>query len=174
MAGYGSDGAFATWLTDNGLTLPVSAPSPAILRQRGADYIDGLYSGVDGAETGYRWKGDATGGYEQERSWPRTGVLVGQQAVPDSAIPVAVERASYMAAFQEASSPGSLTAMISAAKLVKRQKVDSIEREFFGPSDGIDLATAITPVMSGVFGTLKPFLIELTDAPCIGIWSVGC
>ena len=42
MAGYGDDTGFAAWLADAGLSLPVGAPLPAVLRQRGSDYLDAV------------------------------------------------------------------------------------------------------------------------------------
>lgn len=41
MAGYGDDGGFNIWLTENGHTLPADAPMEAVLRNRGTEYIDG-------------------------------------------------------------------------------------------------------------------------------------
>jgi hypothetical protein len=54
MAGYGNDEGFATWLAENGHTLPDGAPLPAVLRQRGSVYIDGHY--------GMRFAGEKAGG----------------------------------------------------------------------------------------------------------------
>src|SRR3954469_25844507 len=116
MAGYGDDNGFTTWLTDNGYTLPVDAPAAAVLRNRGAAYIDGVY--------GARFSGIPTGGFAQERAWPRTGAYAYGQPIGDSIIPDAVIKASYAAAWQEASLPGSLSSSGSEASRVKREKVE--------------------------------------------------
>jgi hypothetical protein len=38
-----ADIEFAAYLADAGLSLPVGAPLPAVLRQRGSDYLDATY-----------------------------------------------------------------------------------------------------------------------------------
>lgn len=163
MAGYGDDAGFAAWAADEGLTLPVDAPLPAILRQRGSAYVDGLY--------GQRFSGVPTGGFAQERAWPRTGAIAYGAAIDPDVIPDAVVKASYFAAFQEASSPGSLSPVATSAGQVKREKVDVIEVEYFGGS-GDALADA-TPTISAVEGLLAPFLIVVCTTPTIGIWAIG-
>lgn len=161
MAGYGDDSAFAAWMTENGYSLPVGAPTAVVLRQRGSTYIDGMY--------GERFPGKPTGGIEQERAWPRTGATIYGTALADSVIPQRVVDASYMAAYLEATSPGSLAVITDPAKRVKRQKVDTIEREFFDHGD-LAPGTIAGPVASIVDGLLAPLL---EPAPVgIGIWVV--
>ncbi|TCV66287.1 DnaT-like ssDNA-binding protein [Neorhizobium sp. S3-V5DH] len=164
MAGYGSDGAFETWLTDNGYTLPVNAPSPAVLRQRGSQYIDAVY--------GDRFVGFIAS-HSQERQWPRTGAIVSGQAIPDNVIPVAVEHASYFAGYQEALKPGSLSVVGTSSSAVKRVKVGQIEKEYQTAKSDDGTAGSITPLISIVDGMLAPYL-EDEDLVCFGIWSVGC
>jgi hypothetical protein len=172
MAGYGTNEQFATWLTDNGHTLPVSASSPDVLRQRGSAYIDGLYSGVAGSRTGIRFMGTPTEGYLQERAWPRTGVIVGNQAIPSDAIPLAVIYASFEAALAEANNPGSLSVSSTASQRVTRERVEgAVDVQYADP--GSDTALDATPVFSAVYGLLKPFLIN-DDRVSLGLWSVGC
>lgn len=150
MAGYGTDEGFTAWLAESGYTLPVGALGPAVLRQRGSAYIDSLY--------GIRFSGDPTGGYAQERAFPRTGATVYGADLPASVIPDAVVRASYFASFQEASDPGSLSVIITAAGQVKREKVGQIEVEYAATS-GSALVSA-TPMMSAVEGLLAPFFCK--------------
>ena len=52
MAGYGSDIDFAAYLADAGLSLPVGAPLPAVLRQLASDYLDATYCFGSGDVTG--------------------------------------------------------------------------------------------------------------------------
>jgi hypothetical protein len=73
MAGYGTDAGFTAWASENGYTLPAEAPSVEVLRNRGAGYIDGVY--------GARFSGIPTGGFEQERAWPRTGAYAYGQPI---------------------------------------------------------------------------------------------
>lgn len=162
MAGYGSDEGFAAWLADNGYVLPVTAPAPSVLRNRGSQYIDAVY--------GSRFLGrvvDAT----QERQWPRECAYVNGRLLPSDVVPIAVINASYQTAWQEATTPGSLIAIGSASGAVKRIKVGQIEKEYATTeSDGT--ASWITPLISLVDGMLTPYL-EDEDLQCLGIWSVG-
>jgi len=171
MAGYGGDSAIAAWMEANGYSLPEGAPSLAVLRQRGSVYIDATY--------GPRFKGQATGGYAQERAWPRTGAVVGGSTIPDDVVPVAVEHASYRAAYQEAIAPGSLTSIGSAAGVVKRERVEgAVEMEYFEakqqdgqPYDPLAPSTA-TPTIAEIDGMLAPYLV--LPMAGLGVWSVGC
>lgn len=149
MAGYGTDEAFAAWLTANGYTLPGGAATPAVLRQRGSSYIDGTY--------GPRFSGTPAGGFAQERAWPRTGAYAYGSAIGSDVVPDAVVQASYFAAYAEALSPGSLSVTVTPGRQVKRQKVDTIEREFF--EAGGDPVAAARPVITAVEGLLAPFLV---------------
>ncbi len=159
MAGYGSDEAFEAWATAAGHELPDGQLSAA--RQRGSTYIDALY--------GDRFTGAPTAGVDQDRAWPRTGASAYGSALASDLVPARVVNASYEAALIELRAPGSLTIVTDPAKRVKRQKVDTIEREFFEPGD-IDGGGA--PVSSVIEGLLAPLLA--VEAPGIGIWGVCC
>lgn len=163
MAGYGSDEDFATWLASYGHTLPEGAPTPAVLRQRASDYIDGLY--------GLRFRGVPTDGVTQDRAWPRTGATAYGTAIDDDVTPTAVENASYAAAWYEANNLGKLVVVTTPGGQIKRIKVDVIEKEFF--EGGKAGAANATPVLSSVEGLLAPFIIPETDGAALGIWAVG-
>jgi len=151
---YGDDSGLTAWLAANGYTLPAGAPAPAVLRQRGSAYIDGLY--------GARFSGVPTDGFAQERAWPRVGAEAHGQAVPSDLVPVAVINASYAAAYQEASKPGSLSVSASQGGALKRKKIDTIEKEYFeGSGDAVADATL---KLSAVEGLLAPFLTVLIPA----------
>lgn len=151
MAGYGDDQGFEDWLTANGHSLPESAPAPAVLRQRGSSYVDGLY--------GSRFVGTPTAGFAQERAWPRTGARVYGAEIPDSTIPSAIIEASYAAAWHEALNPGSLSAAASASGAVKRERIEgAVEVEYFeGSGSALENATVS---LSTVEGLLAPFLAK--------------
>lgn len=158
MAGYGTDDGFADWLAGNGHSLPGSAPSSAVLRQRASDYLDALY--------GAQFRGYPTGGVDQERAWPRTDATAWGQALAADVIPPAVIRASYAGAWHEATNPGSLAVASSASTAIKREKIDVIETEYFGGT-GNALADA-TVRISEVDGLLKPFLKgEAANGPMV-------
>ena len=149
MAGYGTDEGLTAWLAANGYTMPEGAPQPAILRQRGSSYVDGLY--------GPRFSGYPTGGFEQERAFPRTCATFATYGtqIPTDLIPRAVIEASYAAAYYEATNPDGLSAAVTAAGAVKREKVDVIEVEYFqGSGSAVENATV---VLSSVEGLLAPF-----------------
>ena len=164
MAGYGDDTKFNAWLGLNGYSLPAGAPAPAILRQRGSAYIDATY--------GARFIGQPTGGYEQERAWPRTGAypIGAVLPIPDNVIPIAVEQASYEAAYYEAVNPGSLVVGGSLSGAVKREKVDVIEVEY-QTSSNTDFALMNGLMITAVEGLLAPFLF--VAQPGFGLWAVG-
>lgn len=162
MAGYGTDDQFTQWLTDNGYTLPAGSPAPAVLRQRGSQYVDALY--------GDRFIGTLAG-FDQERAWPRTGVSLRGVPVPASAVPLPVIYASFYAALTEARNPDSLNTMGSASSIVVREKVGALETQFAGVQ-GLDVAAALTPLISIVDGMLTPYLRN-PHAACFGIRSVG-
>lgn len=160
MAGYGTDPGFTDWLAANGYSLPTGAPTAAVLRQRGSVYIDATY--------GYRFPGTPTGGLNQERAWPRTGATIYGPTLATDLIPNRVIEASYMAAYIEATNPGSLSVITDPSKRVKRQKVDSIEREFFEAGGGSVFAPD-TPVSSLVEGILGPLIGPPLELPAIAV-----
>lgn len=157
MAGYGDDDGLTEWLTANGYSLPDGAPSAAVLRQRGSAYVDGVY--------GPRAYGAPTGGYAQERAWPRTGATAYGSAIPDDAIPNAWVEASYAAALYEAQNPGGLAVVATPGQAVRREKVGVVEQEFFEAA-GTALEAA-TPMLLTVEGLVAPFLYSTERAPMI-------
>ena len=158
MAGYGSDTGFQDWLAENGHLLPEGALASAILRQRGSQYIDGLY--------GSRFSGQPTEGFAQERAWPRSGAYGHGKSIPTDLIPVAVEQAAYAAAFQEALKPGSLSVSAMNAGVLKRKKIDVLEKEYFEGSG--DAVADNTLRLSAVEGLLAPYF----SAPQIALFVV--
>lgn len=122
MAGYGDDTSYGTWLTENGLPAPADGVAVAVLRQRGSTYLDGLY--------GPKFSGQPTDGFAQDRAWPRVGAEAHCQPIPSDLVPLAIVHASYFAAHQEQTQPGSLSVAATAAGAVKRRKIDVVEIEF--------------------------------------------
>ena len=149
MAGYGDDTGFAAWLADAGLTLPVGSPLPAVLRQRGSDYLDATYAARLMCSV-------PTGGFDQERAWPRTGHLIYGAAIGDTAIPAAWVQASYRAAYRDAATPGWATSSRDPSRMTKREKADVVEREFFEPGETAGASGANIDAM--IEGLIGPFL----------------
>ena len=127
MAGYGSDEDFEAWLDAQGLTLPEDPPALAALRQRGSDYVDATY------EMKLQCS-NRTDPIDQERAWPRTGHMLRGQAIASDAIPSGWVKASYRAAWLEATNPGWATNSVDPNRRTKREKADVLEREFFAAS----------------------------------------
>lgn len=157
MAFYGTDQGFTDWLAAQGLTLPPDAPEPAVLRQLGSIYVDAAY--------GYKLTcSRRTGGWEQELEFPRTGHRVNGQLLPSDLIPNAWIHASYRAAWLNATTPGWSTGEATPGRLTKREQVDVISREFFGPeeSGGRGDAAPGMPVDGIINGLVTPFLCSDT------------
>ena len=128
MSAYGTDQGFTEWLAAQGLTLPAGSPTPAVLRQIGSAYIDAAYE----------WRlscSKRTGGFSQELAWPRSGHIVNCESLLDDYIPQAWVHASYRAAYLQATQSGWATNYSQPDRLVKRQKLEGLEREFFAPSE---------------------------------------
>lgn len=164
MAGYGEDGAFAAYLAAQGVTLPSGSPAPAVLRERGSRYIDAVY--------GSKFCGSPTGGYEQERAWPRTGAMAFGSAIPDDVVPRAVVEASYRAAWLEAETPGWTSATINPNERVKREKVSVIETEYFDAAAG-EIGNGMSNVDADIDGSLAPFLCLDEGGAFAGLWAIG-
>jgi len=158
MAGYGDDTAFQDWLTANGYSLPDGAPPAAVLRLRGSQYIDATY--------GARFSGTPTEGIEQARAWPRTGATAYGNPIAPDAVPGAVEKAAYHAAYAEALSPGSLSVIAIGSERVKREKVEgAVEIEYF--DGGSNAVAGATPILSAVEGLLAPLLVSSRPIPAV-------
>lgn len=151
MAGYGDDAAFQAWLDAAGYELPAETPAPSVLRQRGSDYLDATYGPRLMCST-------PTGGLDQERAWPRTGHVLQGQPIAADAIPSAWVRASYRAAWLEASKSGALTATVRPDQRVRRQKVDVIEREFFDAGEIKVGGANIAVIDAEIDGLVAPLL----------------
>ena len=158
MAGYGDDAGFASWIADNGLSLPAGSPAPAVLRNRGSAYVDATY--------GQRLTCSVrSNGPMQERAWPRAG----HPNVPSDVTPLAWVQASYRAGYLIATS-GSLSQAISGEGRVQREKVDVIEQAFFdnGP---LKPGEAVGTIDTEIDGMVSPFLCSLKSV--LGIRAIG-
>lgn len=156
MAGYGDDAGFTAWLAANGLTLPGGAPTVAVLREIGSGYVDAAYE--PRLACSYR-----TGGFTQERAWPRSGHSVNSQSVPTDLIPTPWINASYRAAYLQAVTPGWATGGTDPSRITKREKAGEVEREFFEAGKGAVAGNAapgfrVDPLIDGM---VTPWLCGL-------------
>ncbi|WP_018900416.1 DnaT-like ssDNA-binding protein [Rhizobium sp. 2MFCol3.1] len=154
MAGYGENAGFTAYAEAAGYVLPDGTTEAQITaaRQRGSMVID-RYERF--------FSGTRTGGFAQERSWPRTGASTYYgESIPSDAIPVAIENASYEAAFLELTNPGSLSPVVTGTSTVKREKIGQLEVEYASSSssDVADMVAMATPVVTAIEGLLWPFL----------------
>lgn len=156
MAGYGDAGGFTAFLTAGGYSIPTAPPgiTADVARQRGSDYIDAVY--------GARFIGYPTGGVAQERAWPRTNAILPSGPIDPDVIPMAVVTASYYAALQEASQPGSLSVVVGSDGGIKSEQVGNLKVEYAGAS-GSGSVTTLSPLLSSVDGLLAPFLGPAVD-----------
>lgn len=100
---------------------------------RASSSLDGQY--------GPRYPGKPTQGRSQTMAWPRSGVTdhCSNEDLPVDEVPVEIERATYALALAELLTPGSSSPSFTPGAVNKRERVDVIERERFGPSDGVAL-----------------------------------
>nr|WP_019365259.1 DnaT-like ssDNA-binding protein [Pseudomonas luteola] len=140
-----------------------AAKEAALLRA--SVYIDGRYvKRFPSGRYESMFPGVKTGGRSQERAWPRTGAVDYEgNVIPSDEVPQEVLAAVAEAAWRELANPGSLSPDYVPSKLVKRQKVDVIEREFFEPGE---LGSApSTPVVSVIDNLIAPVLIARYELP---------
>lgn len=128
----------------------VTDPQRTAALVRASSALDGIY--------GSRFAGHKTGARAQALAWPRTGAFdhCAGEDIPSHEVPQEVVNAAYELALAELQAPGSSSPTVTPGRLVRRQKVDTIEREFFGPGDGAPgSADAMRPVLMAVEDALR-------------------
>jgi hypothetical protein len=158
MAGYGTNEAFIAYADAAGYVVPDGTTDAQITAalQRGSLVID-RYE--------HKFSGRRTGGFQQERAWPRTGASTYYgEAIPETDIPASIINASYEAAFLEVTNPGSLSPVITGSSTVKREKVGQIEVEYSSSSTMSfeDMIKLATPFVLTIEGMLWMFFV-----PCL-------
>lgn len=158
---YGSVAGFKTYHTARGNAFEDNDPSIQSALYRGSASVDGL--GVKPMPDGSYmtlWPGIKTGGRQQLRAWPRDGGADNEgNEIPAGVVPVEVEQATYEMALREQVAPGSTAPDYNPSGLVKREKVDVLETEYFGASDVAPGANPVRPVISVVMELLAPLLL---------------
>jgi len=157
MAGYGTNAAAQAYWEAAGYVVPQGTSDAQITaaRQRGSLAIDRYEA---------RFSGSRTGGFSQERAWPRTGASTYYgEAIPSDLVPVAIENASYEAAWLELGTPGILSPVVTGSSTVKREKVGQLEVEYAASSSTSmdDIIAMATPVVTVIEGLLWPFLCPI-------------
>lgn len=129
---------------------------------RSSSSLDGQY--------GARYPGRPTLGRAQPKAWPRSGATdhCANEALPDDAVPVEVERAAYALALVELQEPGASSPSFTPGSVNKRERVDVIERERFGPSDGVALTLEMQRTqLAEVEDLLRCILMKRSATQCI-------
>lgn len=155
---YGTLAGAATYHADHGNAAWSAAGvtddqrTAALVRASAA--LDGQYGG--------QFPGVKTGGRTQALAWPRTRArdACADEDIPDDEIPQAVESAAYELALAELVRPGSSSPTVTPGRVVKRQKVEGVEREFFSASEGASMSPdAMRPVLMAVEDALRCILV---------------
>lgn len=145
--------------------LSTDAKNAALVR--GSLYVDSYNRRYLDGDFKCWWQfiGGKTGGWAQEREWPRSGI----EGLPDSVIPVQMEYATYEAAIREGTSPGSLNPDIDRTSLVKREKVDVLEVTYAISDDAN--GGSLLPVIPAIDSLLASFLIRRCNSQ-LAIYTV--
>ncbi|WCK26643.1 DnaT-like ssDNA-binding protein [Agrobacterium pusense] len=157
---YGDNAGFTAYAEAAGYVIPDGTTDAQIsaARQRGALFIDRYEP---------RFSGSRTGGYAQERAWPRTGASTYYgEPITSDVVPAAIVNASYEAAYLELTNPGSLSPVVTGSSTVKREKVGSLEIEYAASSssDIGDIVAMATPVVTAIEGMLWLFMCPVLPA----------
>lgn len=140
---YGTDAGFIEYHEDRGREIPAlwTADSNAVILAAlliASEWIDNIY--------GNSFVGFKTGGYDQEREWPRTSAVSNSypsKVFATDEIPTRVIQAAYEAAYRQATTPGSLQVDYTPGKY-KRVSVDgAISVEYAQFSSATDIQTQI-------------------------------
>jgi len=128
-----------------------------VLREIGSGFVDGLGWRIAGGVAVSRFPGIPTEA-GQEREWPRTGATdIYGRALASDTVPLAVEKATYEAAFYEASSPGALNQVTRADERVISAKAGPVDVKFADASSAGSMP--VNPVIPAVMAILFPVLV---------------
>lgn len=153
MAAYGDNTDFRVWAESLGLCLDGSEVRVEALRTQGSLYLDSAYE--------YKLQcSERSGGWTQELAWPRKGHRdANGREVPDDLIPPQWITASYRAAYLISVNPAWASNSRDVSRITKREKVDTIEREFFKDGEaGSSLAAAGMASDGMIEGLIKPLM----------------
>lgn len=123
---------------------------------RASSALDGIY--------GPQFGGRKAGGRTQLLAWPRNGAYdhCADELIPADEIPHGILSATYELALSELASPGSSAPIVTLGRMTKREKVDVIEREFFGSDSGLSV-DAMRPVLTAVEDALRCLLTDVNS-----------
>lgn len=129
---------------------------------RASRSLDGQY--------GRRYPGTPTNGRNQVLAWPRKHAhdQCTNELLDHLIVPYEIENATYALALLELKTPGASSPSFTPASVNKREKVDVIERERFGPNDGVSINLDAQRVqLAEVVDTLRCILTDNGTTQCI-------
>lgn len=129
------------WANNRGVILPSNDDEIAIFLIKAGDFINSKE---------FKFKGEQVE-LSQSMSWPRTNVFLNCKKLPDNFIPKQIKEAQ-LNLMQAASEGMDLQPNINPSTIIKKDKVDVLETEFFGPSE-----VGILPIFSSAEALLKMF-----------------
>lgn len=156
---------FTDYWDERGIEIPGAWDEPSIEAALlvASEWIDGTYGSL--------FSGYKTGGYSQDREWPRTGAMTNTQpthSFPNDVVPVEVIQAVYEAAYRHRNNPGSLLIDYTPNKY-KRVSIDgALSVEWNGFNFASDIQSTfprIDRLLSILFDTSGNFSAYSGDAP---------
>ena len=135
---YGSNTELAAYLAATGRTLPVGA-DPDVVRLIGSQYVNSF-------EDLYRGTALQTDASFPRDLWP--------------VVPVAVEHATYEAAFAYASGVAIFGGGGSAGGQVVKERVDTLEAQYAAPQDGTGYWENSRFILPAAYALLLPFMFR--------------
>lgn len=122
---------------------------------RATQAIDSIYKG--------KWKGTPTEYGTQELEWPRSGVVVGVNALGNDLIPNALKKAVCEAALRELANANSLTPDLERGGEIKRVKADTVEVEYMDGANSTTTFTAIDGLLADLVTGVSASNIDSYD-----------
>ena len=160
MANYGTiEGADAYHLAAGNTAWAGTNDAKLAALVRASQYVDTLAVAKRKNGSTYTcFNGVKTGGRDQLLAWPRAGAYdVDCTDIAPDVVPIEVEYATYEAALRELVQPGYLSPDYVPASVIKREKVDVLETEYFGASGGTE--NPQQPVATLVRNIIAPLLV---------------
>ena len=149
---------FKTYAADMGISLNLPSGSAAQdpdleqAARRGTILIDGMETRF----TGIRSSGD------NALAWPRSGATRRDgSAITDSTVPKAVRDATCWAAGYALANPNDINTVIQEHRVVKKEKIGPLEREYADLEDVQSFTRVLTMVNDVLAGLLKPSDAEI-------------
>lgn len=131
---------------------------------RASQFIDGYYRRA--------FPGTRTEGRDQELEWPRIDAadLEGND-IADDAVPVEINYATYEAALQELSSPGSLSPVYTGSNRIKSATVDVVSVTFADGEGNADDARPIVTLIDDILSGL--LIVDVRSNTTVGFLTRG-